>query len=204
MAQITTGIRSILSNAFIYESFQKIMGMEKVRKEFVANYITPYDVKSFLDIGCGPADILAFLPELEYHGFDISNTYIKNAKDRYGNRGTFYAQPLTESALNKLPDFDVVLMFGVLHHLDDSVSQDMIKLSKNALKKGGRLLTIDPAFAPKQNPIARYLAGKDRGQNVRSEKEYASLVDGIFNETNITLHNKSGIPYTFCIMECTR
>ena len=41
-------------------------------------------------------------------------------------------------------------MFGVPHHLDDETSKDMIQLSKNALRKGGRLLAIDPAFANKQ------------------------------------------------------
>ena len=204
MAQITSGLRSILSNPFIYESFQNIMGINKVRKDFVTKYVSPHNINSFLDIGCGPAEILAFLPKLEYHGFDISESYIENAKDRYGDKGNFYAQPLTNDSLENLPSFDAALMFGVLHHLDDDISKDMIQLSKNALKKGGRLLTIDPAFAPKQNPIARFLASKDRGQNVRTIEEYTSLVDGIFSETNITLHNKSGIPYTFCIMECTK
>ena len=150
MAQITTGLRSILSNPFIYEFFQNFMGMNKVRKEFVAKYVSTHNVKSFLDIGCGPAEILAFLPELEYHGFDISESYIQNAKDRYGDRGIFNAQYLTNDSLKNLPSFDVALMFGVLHHLDDETSKDMIQLSKNALRKGGRLLTIDPAFANKQ------------------------------------------------------
>mgnify|MGYP006154803665 CR=1 FL=1 len=164
MSQITTGLRSILSNAFIYESFQKFMGMHTVRKEFVAKYVTPYNVNSILDIGCGPGDILAFLPELDYHGFDISNTYINNAKNRYGNKGNFYAQALTDNVIKKLPDFDVVLMFGVLHHLDDSISREMIELSKSALKDGGRLLTIDIAFAPSrtlsQDFLPAMIAGK--------------------------------------------
>ena len=82
MSQINTGIRSILSNAFIYESFQKIMGMHKVRKELVSKYITPYNVDSVLDIGCGPADILEFLPHLDYYGFDISKKYINKAKKK--------------------------------------------------------------------------------------------------------------------------
>ena len=150
MAQITTGFRSILSNPFIYEFFQNFMGMNKVRKEFVAKYVSTHNVKSFLDIGCGPAEILTFLPELEYHGFDISESYIQNAKDRYGDRGIFNAQYLTNDSLKNLPSFDVALMFGVLHHLDDETFKDMIQLSKNALRKGGRLLTIDPAFATKQ------------------------------------------------------
>ncbi len=103
-----------------------------------------------LDIGYGPAEILVFLPELEYHGFDISESYIQNAKDRYGDRGILNAQYLTNDSLKKLPSFDVALMFGVLHHLDDETSKDMIQLSKNALRKGGRLLIIDPAIATKQ------------------------------------------------------
>ena len=204
MSQITTGMRSVLSNAFIYESFQKFMGMHTVRKEFVAKYVAPYNVNSILDIGCGPGDILAFLPELDYHGFDISENYINNAKNRYGNKGNFYAEVLTGNTIKKLPDFDVVLMNGVLHHLDDSIARDMIKLSKKALKEGGRLLTIDTAFANKQNPIARFLASIDRGKNVRTKEGYSSLTKNLFSKTNITHYNKSGVPITFCIMECTK
>ena len=204
MSQINTGIRSILSNAFIYESFQKIMGMHKVRKELVSKYITPYNVDSVLDIGCGPADILEFLPHLDYYGFDISKKYISKAKKKFGSKGRFYAKALNLNALNKLPDFDVVLMNGVLHHLDDSIAQDMIKLSKIALRNGGRLLTLDTAFAPNQNPIARFLSRIDRGKNVRTAEGYLSLTKNLFSKTDVTQYNKSGIPITLCIMECTK
>tara|TARA_S200000501_G_scaffold348936_1_gene364619 strand:+ start:1146 stop:1760 length:615 start_codon:yes stop_codon:yes gene_type:complete len=204
MSQINTGIRSILSNAFIYESFQKIMGMHKVRKELVSKYITPYNVDSILDIGCGPADILEFLPKLDYHGFDISNNYINTAKKKFGNKGSFYAKALTCKVIKKLPDFDVVLMNGVLHHLDDSTAREMIKLSKIALRNGGRLLTLDTAFAPNQNPIARFLSSIDRGKNVRTAEGYLSLTEDFFSKTDVAQYNKSGIPITLCIMECTK
>ena len=204
MAQITTGIRSILSNPLIYEVLQKIMGVDRLRKNIVKQYVTPHSVKSILDIGCGPAEILKFLPEVEYYGFDISTTYIDTAKNDFNDRGVFYARQFTADELDKLPKFDLVLMLGILHHLDDKEARGIITLSKSALKDGGRLLAIDPVFTPKQNPVARYLVSKDRGQNVRTEQEYVSLTDGLFSLTNVELFHETLIPYTRCLMECTR
>ena len=197
-------MRSALSNPFIYEAFQKIMGANSLRRKIVADYVTPYTVNSILDIGCGPAEILAFLPKLDYYGFDVSRSYIDTAKIRFGHKGNFFAQQLTDDILETLPTFDLVLMFGVLHHLDDNVARDVIRLSKSALKDNGRLLTIDPVFTPKQNPIARFLVSKERGQNVRTEQGYASLTKDIFTETNMLIQHKIWVPYSHCIMECIR
>ena len=36
---------------------------------------------------CGPADILAFLPEIDYLGIDYLESYIAAARRGFGNRG---------------------------------------------------------------------------------------------------------------------
>ena len=59
MAQISTGVRAILSIPAVYSLLQKIMGAHKGRQILVRNYIQPYSGMKILDIGCGTADILA-------------------------------------------------------------------------------------------------------------------------------------------------
>jgi len=160
--------------------------------------------QAILDIGCGPADILADLPDVEYWGYDISEAYIAQANRRFGKRGRFECKQLQFEDLVVLPKFDVVLALGLLHHLDDSVAVGVLQLAHEALKPGGRLLTIDPCLDPSQNPVARFLVRNDRGQNVRDRKEYSALADKVFSSPRVEVRHQTWIPYTHCFMECQK
>lgn len=205
MSQITRGVRAILSHPTVYSAFQSVMGAHKFRQNFVADYIKPFPGMQILDIGCGPADILAYLPDVDYWGFDISPEYIAMAQRKHGDRGRFQCKFFDIADLRKLPKFDVVLLSGVLHHIDDQEVLKLVELVTNGLKRGGRLLTTDPCLTPEQNPLARYLISKDRGQNVRDEAGYRSLVkDAFFDAVDVKVVHTAWIPYTHCYMVCTR
>lgn len=204
MAQIITGIRAILANPFVYESVQKIMGADKARRKLVSEFIDPYTVRTILDIGCGPAAILEYLSDVEYYGFDVSEPYIDEARSRFGDKGKFIVKNLCLKDVEDLPQCDMVLMSGVLHHLDDDMANNVLNIANKALKQGGRLLTIDPVIVSGQNPIARLLINIDRGQNVRTKEGYANLVEKVFKSNSVEVRHKAWIPYTHCIMECKR
>jgi SAM-dependent methyltransferase len=204
MAQITHGIRSVLSHPLIYSAFQSLMGAHKGRQRFVANYIKPTPAMKVLDIGCGPAEILAHLPSVDYYGFDISKQYIEKASHNFSSRGTFFCKIFDELDLKLLPKFDVILAIGLLHHLDDEEAVKLIELASKALKPGGRLLTVDPCFVSGQNFIARFLINNDRGQNVRNKEEYLHLVNRRFNLFNADVTHQTWIPYTNCFMTCIK
>ena len=205
MGQITTGIHSILSNPFIYSQFQNLMGTHSLRIKFVGDYVRPLSRQSrILDIGCGPADILGYLPPVEYYGFDISEAYINKAKIRFGSRGRFFCKPLIKTELVNLPKFDIVLAMGVLHHMDDAAAKELCELAYHALEPGGRFVTFDPCYSQAQNPVARYLVSKDRGQNVRDQVGYHDLASHVFKEPKMVVRHRAWIPYTHCFMECTR
>lgn len=204
MAQITRGARAILSHPFVYSSFQHIMGGHRARTRFCNDFIRPHAGMSVLDIGCGPAGILAYLPDVDYSGFDISDAYIERAKMRFAQRGRFHCRELIYSDVEKMPPFDIVLALGLLHHLDDESAIGVLRLAFQALKLGGRLVTVDPCLEAGQNPIARFLVRNDRGQNVRTQRGYATLANAVFDSPRIEVRHQSWIPYTHCIMECTR
>lgn len=204
MAQITNGIRAILSHPFIYSSFQLMMGARKFWQDFAATSIGPFPGMKILDIGCGPADILAYLPEVDYWGFDISEKYIKHARTKFDGRGNFQCKTLQPTDLAQLPLFDVVLVLGVLHHLDDLTAKSIMQLAYQALKPGGILLTIDPCLEPAQNRIARFLICHDRGQNVRDEGGYLAIATSCFPDPHIEVRHKVWIPYTHCLMQCQK
>lgn len=157
-----------------------------------------------LDIGCGPAGILDYLPDAEYWGFDISEEYIIHAQKKFGNRGNFQCKQIQLSDLTHLPPFDVVLALGLLHHLDDVAATAIIQLASIALKANGRLITLDPCFDPSQNRIARFLVHNDRGQNVRDKDGYNALARKVFASIQVEVRHQSWIPYTHCIMTCQK
>lgn len=204
MTQITNGVRAILSHPGVYSAFQALMGSNRVRTMFARDFIRLAPGQSILDIGCGPADILKYLPAVRYVGFDISQPYIDQARRRYGDRGDFRCKLLTTKDVEAMPLFDVVLGIGVLHHLGDDVARDVLGLLRQALKPGGRLITMDPCFVPGQNVLARYLISRDRGENVRDESGYRTLVSGTFDVCHSTIRHQSWLPYTRCFLECVK
>ena len=204
MAQVTYGVRAILSHPFVYSAFQSLMGAHRSRQNFVANYVKPFTGMRILDVGCGPADILDYLPDVDYWGYDISEAYIAQAKSRFGQRGRSNCKQLQLDDLAVLPKFDVVLALGLLHHLDDSVAVGVLQLALEALHQGGKLLTIDPCLDPSQNPVARFLVRNDRGQNVRNKEEYHVLAGKVFSSLHVEVRHQAWIPYTHCLMECQK
>ncbi len=202
--QKITGIRSLLSHPFIYTNFQRLLGADSGWKSFVNENVRPKEGNSLLDIGCGPADILDYLPDIDYWGFDTNEAYIEKAKKKYCSQGRFHAKHLSFEDLKMMPKFDLVIACGLLHHLDDAQANHMMKLAYEGLKPNGRMITIDPCYVYGQNLIARFLISKDRGQNVKDQAGYQHLAVDVFSKIKIHIKNKSWIPYTHCIMECSK
>lgn len=204
MAQITTGLRAVLSSPCAYDFFQDIMGARSVRRELILKHIRPISGSRILDIGCGTARILDFLPDVEYHGFDLSRRYIDAAVRRYGSRGAFNCALVEQAILDHLEPFDIVMATGLLHHLNDEQSDGVMRLAHSALRAGGRMVTIDPCYVEDQNSASRYFVSRDRGQNVRNQESYAALAKPVFTNVEAFVQHRSWIPYTHCILECTK
>lgn len=205
MAQITSGLRALLSVPIVYSSFQYIMGARAIWRYLADEVMQLQPGQCVLDIGCGPADVLDYLPKgVGYWGGDISAEYIAKAQKKYGERGHFTCKLLEPHDLETLPKFDVVLLTGVFHHLDDNVARNVVSMAYQALKEGGRLVSVDPCYAQGQNPVARFLISKDRGQNVRVESAYKQLVNKAFKKVHTQVLHRAWIPYTHCYMVCTK
>lgn len=202
MPQITTGLRSVLARPSVYDAFQNVMGAHRIRSQLVSDWIHPFAGSRILDIGCGTARILEYLPDVEYFGFDPSQKYIDKARQRFGDRGEFKCAYVEQADLYKMPTFDIVLATGVLHHLDDKSALSLLELAKSALQKDGRLITIDPCFDPAQNLISRLIVSLDRGQNVRPAKQYEKLACDVFARVEGEIKHRTWIPYTHWVMQC--
>lgn len=55
-----------------------------------------------------------------------------------------FCKKFSKKELKKLPKFDIILLSGLIHHLSDQESKQLLVLCKKILKKEGKLITIDP------------------------------------------------------------
>jgi cyclopropane fatty-acyl-phospholipid synthase-like methyltransferase len=198
-------IRPILNRPFFYEAYHTLIGARYRSRVLVSDYIRPKAGDRILDIGCGPGNMLPYLPPCGYLGFDMNESYIATARQRYGDRGEFRCERVSHNSLQHFGVFDIVLALGLVHHLDDSEARDLFRLGHMALKSGGRMITNDGCYTPDQSATKRYLLARDRGQFVRREKEYLDLAGTWFKNVKANIREDVlRIPYTHLILECTR
>ncbi|MGB8370774.1 MAG: class I SAM-dependent methyltransferase [Limisphaerales bacterium] len=202
--KIVERLSSLLSFPAGYRLFRWMVGGESAWKIYLAEYVKPVPGDKILDIGCGPADVLNYLPAVNYTGLDISPEYICSAKKRFGSKGRFCCGDVGLAAIEgEQGAFDLVLATGVIHHLDDAQAARLFDLARLVLRPTGRLVTYDGCYIPQQSRIARWMLAKDRGKFVRTREEYLRLALARFSQVEPHLrHDLLRVPYTHLIMRC--
>lgn len=198
-------LHRVLAVPAVYRIWSNLISPRDGRKAFADEYIRPNAGDRVLDIGCGPADIFPWLGAVEYVGFDSNPEYIATATANYGARASFRCQRVSEETLADEPSFDIVLAQGIVHHLDDAEATHLFDVAHRALRVGGRLVTIDPAFVDGQSPLAKMVVARDRGEHVRHFQSYVDLASRRFSEIRAEVrHDLVRIPYTHAILSCTK
>jgi len=196
-------IRDTLRFPSLYLFSQAILGAKRARKRLIDEYAQPQPGMRVLDIGCGPGYVIEYLPKVEYYGFDVSSLYITYAKRKYGEQGAFYCQRFDAAVASELEPFDLILMAGLLHHLNDQEVSSLLELSKRAIKKTGSLVTLDPCYDRTQSPIAKFLLDRDRGHYIREADPYVALASGVFRHVDFHVRDDLFfLPYTALVMVC--
>ena len=165
----------ILGKSKIYDLPMSLVGARSA-KEYIAQEINAAPGNRVLDIGCGTASILTYLPSVNYIGIDSNPDYISQAKVRFGELGDFRCISVDDLHIETTEKFDRILLLGVLHHLTNLQIQSLLAKISDLLSSKGRLITHDGVFVHRQNLIARLLLKLDRGRYVRYEPEYISLL----------------------------
>jgi SAM-dependent methyltransferase len=197
-------LRSILDIPAAYQLWWNLVGGPGLAKVLVNEYAQPRVGVRILEIGCGPGTIVSYLPPSDYLGFDLSPEYIGLARRRFP-KARFVCERVSQFSLIGEPSFDVVLAFGIVHHLEDAEARQLFQIAHDALTPGGKLLTIDGVWADGQSPVAQWLLARDRGEHVRCEREYLGIASQVFSDIRPSIHHDLlHIPYTHLILECIR
>jgi SAM-dependent methyltransferase len=196
-------LRSVLGLPAVYRFFVRLLA-SNYRGIFVREYVRAEEGQRVLDYGCGPGDVLAYLPRVDYCGYDHNPRYIRAARRRFGDRGRFFCEEVADAAIREPGVADVVMANGLLHHLTDGEALHLLRVARQALKPGGRLVTFDGCFVPGQPRLARLLLRLDRGKYVRTREGYVSLAREVFGKVEAHLRTDLlRLPYTHIILVCS-
>ena len=174
-------IDGLLSRVWAYNLLQRLVGADRLRYRCIDKLeLSPGD--TVLDVGCGPAYYFPRLPSpIAYYGFDTEPRYVRWAERRWAKAGaTFRLGVFDEEQAETLPLVDAVLLLGILHHLSDDQSTDLLHLAARALSPSGRIVTVDTCFEPSQGRLSRWMAERDRGEYVREPAAFAALARSQF------------------------
>ncbi len=203
-SRMLRSLRSLLELPSAYNLWWKAVGGPSTAKTLVSEYIRPEAGSRILEIGCGPGNIAEYLQQSEYVGFDISSRYVKMARKRFP-RAQFVCERVEKFSLAEQQSFDSVLGIGIVHHLDDLEATQLFQIAHDALKPGGKLITLDGVWTEPQSAAARWFLARDRGKFVRNELEYVRLASAVFANVKPTVRQDLlRIPYTHLILECVR
>lgn len=206
--QDDSGLKRLLTISWFYDFFQeRLLGGSNAREWLATNVWKPRSGEAVVDIGCGSGTTLAHLPpDIEYLGIDVSENYIRAARKKFPDRGTFFlgtVRDLIDQDSSRSASADLVLCNGLLHHLTDREALEVLELAKRIMKPGGRLVCIEAAFLARQSGLSRWIVNTDRGRHVRLEQEWKNLIGQAFESYSTRiLTGLLRIPYTHIVIEC--
>ncbi len=163
-----------------YSALQRAVGYDRVLRRLAIEVLKVGPDDDVLDVGCGPADILAGLPAgVDYTGIEPHAPYLAAARARWGHRARFIGGRVEELPLGR--QYRWVLLLGVLHHVGEAEARSLLAACAARLAPGGALLSLEPCPRAGRPLLEQQLYAIDRGRFVRSEAEQRRLVGAAFS-----------------------
>jgi SAM-dependent methyltransferase len=174
------GIHQILRLNSVYNFVQNLLGGRASTKLLVEIFIQPGSGATVVGVGSGPGSLFNYLNLVDgvtYTGIEPNADYTSLCKvdfKEFPNANFYTGSIEIVDSLNE--EFDVIIVFAVLHHLNLDSWPTVLESLYGKLKKGGRLLLLDSILHDKQNLISKILIKLDRGQSILHEVEYKRVI----------------------------
>ena len=190
---------SLLAQPICYDLFQSAVGSVNFRTEFVKKNVNQFEFESVLDLGCGTASTVGLIPQYtQYVGIDTSEEYLAKARNRSQNiNTTLINTSIDDNSWVKsieLKGETLSLALGIFHHIDDLQLEGTLRNLSEGLKKGSRIVSLDPIVDEQTSLLASWFARNDRGRFIRTAEKY----DSLFNEVGFR------IPYDLLLMRAEK
>lgn len=204
MTQKTTGIYKAVTVPTAYRLLMWALGSHRALTQY-AVVLDAGPRTRMLDVGCGPATILDYLhDDVNYTGIDLNEPHIDFARTKYGNRGRFIVGNADSLAPMEPGSFDLITLFGLLHHLSDDAASSLLQSVRDLLTVNGRIVSVDTVWLTQQRKTALLLNSIDSGKNIRRPEEYLSLYSKNGFNANGTIRNDLlRIPYDHFFVTAT-
>ena len=205
MASKQTLREKVFGIPILYKGFQKVVGAQEEKEALFKRLFNLESKHRILDIGCGEgASSSAIASQVEsYVGIDHSEAYISSAKKTNAKHSNarFLVADASDPAVLEMGPFDLVMVSGVLHHLDSPTISEMLNNATRVLNPGGRFVALEPVFTETQGLVARLTIAADRGRFARDREGYERLLEPHFRHVSCEIHDDLvRIPYThICI-----
>jgi SAM-dependent methyltransferase len=201
VAQRISGAYRLITIPSIYKRLMFSLGADSAITRYVDEALQPTPGMKILDVGCGPANILSYLPPVNYTGIDLNEKHVAFAQQRYGDRGRFIVGNAADDLRQEENTFDLINVSALLHHLGDREAVSLLTSLKRLLKASGRIVTIDNVWLPRQRAAVKLINRLDSGNNIRTPEGYLRLLGGLgFDIQTRILNDLLRIPYDHFIM----
>jgi SAM-dependent methyltransferase len=130
-----------------------------------------------LDLGCGTAEYADLFDPAGYAGVDIHPGYIEFAQRRRPSHRFVVADVRTWAGDEQR--FDLVMVNGVLHHLDDAAAVEFLQTAKRLTKPDGTLLVIEDVTLEHPSLATRLVHLLDYGEHIRDAARWQTLVSTV-------------------------
>ena len=127
-----------------------------------------------LDAGCGTGEYSPLFDPARYLGVDLHAGYVAFARRR--NPRHRYLEADLTSWRGSGERFDLVLVNGVLHHLDDAAALALLGSALAQLAPGGPALVIEDVAMPEAGLGTRLVHALDHGHPIRDAARWRELV----------------------------
>ena len=201
MSQRISGAYRLVTIPSIHKGLMFSLGADKAITRYVNEFLQPTPGMEMLDVGCGTANMLSYLPPLDYTGIDLNEKHIAYAQKRYGNRGRFIVGNAADDLKQEGKEFDLINVSALLHHITDNEAVLLFGSLSRLLKPNGRIVTIDNVWLPRQRIAVRLFNYLDSGTNIRTPEGYLRLLNGRgLDVQTLFLNDLLRIPYDHIIM----